>query len=149
MAVTADQAHMLASLAVAARPHGAPHWDAPGVVAAIGNVKHLALADVMAAVARGAADRTLNTPAPIGIPSSSCWKERVAERAAPAREPFDPSAFCGICSQPEARCTRNPFAEHEFIRADQFRAGNGAPRPAELTTTIPARGAETEESADA
>ncbi|MGH6979152.1 MAG: hypothetical protein ACRED4_07660, partial [Brevundimonas sp.] len=61
MTVTKEQADMLAALAAAARPTGAPRWDIPGILTAIGRVKHLALPDVMRAVANAAADRNLNT----------------------------------------------------------------------------------------
>ena len=50
MPVTKAQAASLAELAAACRPHGAPRWDAAGIVAAIGKVKHLSLADVALAV---------------------------------------------------------------------------------------------------
>lgn len=79
MPVTQAQAHDIATLAVQCRPHGARHWDIPGVVAAISKVQHLALADVTCAAMRAASDRTIETPAPIGITTSSAWRERLSE----------------------------------------------------------------------
>ncbi len=114
MPVTKEQAEAMAYVAVAARPHGAPRWDAAGVVAAIRKVSHLHLADVALAVFRAADDRSLNTPAPIGIPSAPCWRERNADRPAEAR-PFDPAETCGHCSRIRAVCEadRND-TEHTF-----------------------------------
>lgn len=79
MPVTRTQAEQLAPLVAAARPHGARQWDLPGIVAAIGHVQHLNLADVAAACFRAAADRTLQTPAAIGDTRSSAWRERLTE----------------------------------------------------------------------
>jgi hypothetical protein len=105
MPVTESQAHALAAITVACRPHGARRWDEPGVVAAIGHVQRLALADVAMACIRAASDRSLNTPAAIGNTQSSAWRERLAE--AP---PVDPKRkrYCrthsmeinilGVCS---------------------------------------------------
>ena len=81
MPVTKDQAHMLAALAIAARPYGAPTWDAPGVVAAIGKVSNLLLADVALAVIRAATDATAKTPAVIANTSSQHWREKTQQTA--------------------------------------------------------------------
>lgn len=89
MPVTREQAQMLATLAVAARPTGAPRWDPAGVFAAIGKIKQLALADVAMAVMRAAADRTLETPGAIANLRSSAWSERVTkaeQRQPPKRD---------------------------------------------------------------
>jgi len=83
MPVTKDEAHMLATLAVACRPHGAPRWDAPGVVAAVGKVAHLSLADVALATIRAADDSTTKTPGVIGNTRSECWRERKPNREIP------------------------------------------------------------------
>lgn len=112
MTVSKDQAQMLATLAMSMRPTGARQWDAAGVMAAIGKVQQLALADVMCAVARAASDRSLETPACIGITTSSAWRERVAERVAPSHpKPSDACWTCGramhdpdaVCDRPETR----------------------------------------------
>lgn len=99
MSVNEQQARALAFLATSCRPHGASRWDEAGVLAAIAKVKHLALADVMLAVARAADDRELKTPGAIGNTTAPCWRERDSNRPAP-REPFDPDLFCGICNRP-------------------------------------------------
>lgn len=83
MPVTKDQAHMLANLAIACRPIGAPHWDAPGVVAAIGKVNNLLLADVAHAVIRAAEDATAKSPGVITATQSIHWRERSTHRTVP------------------------------------------------------------------
>lgn len=100
MPVTKDQAHMLAALAVACRPYGAPTWDAPGVVAAIGKVAHLSLADVTLAVTRAAADATAKTPAVISATSSQHWAEKVTPPSAPSNP--RPGEACGTCGHGES-----------------------------------------------
>lgn len=79
MPVTKDQAQMIANLAAASRPTGASRWDHAGIVAAVAKVKHLALPDVVTAVMRAAADRTIETPGAIGNMRSSAWTERVTK----------------------------------------------------------------------
>lgn len=83
MPVTRDQAHMLAALAIACRPTGAPKWDAPGVVAAIGKVANLLLADVAHATLRAAEDATALTPGVIAATASVHWRERSPHRTTP------------------------------------------------------------------
>lgn len=62
-----------------AQLHGARNWDPPGVAAQIRRVAHLAMPEVVTACMRAAADRTINTPAPISDLTSSAWRERFAE----------------------------------------------------------------------
>lgn len=76
MPVTKDQAQRLADLAREIRPFGARHWDTAGIRAAITRVEALDLAEVSMVVIRGAADRTLDTPAAIGNTSSPLWQTR-------------------------------------------------------------------------
>ena len=98
MPVTKDQAAMLASLAIACRPNGAPHWEAPGVVAAIAKVANLHLPDVALATIRAAMDPTANTPGVIASTSSVHWHEKtqaISPRETPARE------RCNDCGKPE------------------------------------------------
>lgn len=95
MPVTKDQAHMLASLAIACRPNGAPKWDAPGVVAAIGKVSGLLLADVAHAVLRAAEDVTAQTPGVIAATASVHWRERSPHRTTPT--PPKPEQACLTC----------------------------------------------------
>lgn len=116
MTVTKPQADMLAALAVAARPHGAPRWDAPGVVTAIGKVKHLSLAEVMRAVANAAADRDLNTPGAIANTTAPCWRTPTGEPP-----PHVPAAIprherCSTCSKIRGRCETERLAgdDHTF-----------------------------------
>ncbi len=80
MPVSDQWAERLTVLAQDLRPHGARRWDAPGVLAHIRKVQHLALGDVTMAVTRAACDRTLDTPAAISNTRSSAWRERVAEQ---------------------------------------------------------------------
>jgi hypothetical protein len=119
MPVTKDQAQMLATLAVACRPHGAPHWDAAGVVAAIAKVHHVGLADVMMAVIRAAADRDAKTPGVIAATTSIHWSERVTERAPrfPARAGID-------------ECRTHPGEHADGCRACAADALAGDPTPA-------------------
>lgn len=112
MPVTKDQAQMLAALASACRPHGATTWDAPGILAAIGKVKHIALADVMRAVANAADDRAANTPGVIANLRSACWQDRPV-RPAPT-EVLTPAERCGICSEHKDRCRAKWHDDHAF-----------------------------------
>lgn len=112
MPVTKEQADMLAVLACASRPHGAPRWDAAGVAAAIGKVKHLHLADVALAVFRAADARDVQTPGVIANTASPCWKERGTRPA--EHDPFDRNTFCGICGESRDRCVRKWAADHTF-----------------------------------
>lgn len=119
MPVEQQWADRLVVLAQDLRPHGARRWDAPGILAAIRQVQHLALGDVVMAVTRAACDRSLDTPAAIANLRSSAWRERVAEPTATAHDPFDRRTFCGSCGQPKSRCTSNPHADHEYESAEQ------------------------------
>lgn len=115
MTVDKAQAQMLATLTVAARPHGARRWDHAGVMAALAKVRGLELADVMMAAGRAARDRDLDTPAAIGNPSAPCWIERPVQRYEP--EKTTPEERCGICANPRLRCENGPrFADddHRF-----------------------------------
>lgn len=121
---------MLAALATACRPHGAPRWDAPGVVAAIGKVKHLSLADVILAVIRAADDREARTPGVIGNTRSVCWQERSTERP---RDPeiLAPGERCGICAHQrhDGKCPRcAPIDDHAF--EPDFKRDTGIDVPA-------------------
>ena len=122
MPVTKDQAHMLAALAVACRPYGAPTWDAPGVVAAIAKVGNLALPDVAMACIRAATDPTAKSPAVISATNSQHWREKtqqVSPRNVPARH------RCNDCGQAEDAPIHRD--DHEF---EQHRTA-----PAGATTT--------------
>lgn len=108
MPVSKAQAEQLASLAVACRPYGAIRWDVAGVIAAIGKVKELALADVTLAVIRAADDRSVETPGVIGNTRSPCWRERGSDRPT-VREPFDRASVCGTCGRGQHADLDHPF----------------------------------------
>ena len=115
MTVTADQAKMLTTLALAIRPHGAPRWDGPGVMAALKRVAHLKLSDVTRAVTRAAEDAGLQTPAPIGIPTSPCWADKVLDDS-PVRNVVPRGLRCTVCDNDHERCRRLWTGDHEFAR---------------------------------
>lgn len=102
MPMTKDQGQMLATLAIACRPVGAPRWDHAGVMAALAKVAHLSLADVMSAVARAASDRTATTPAVIAATNSLHWREKVAESVRP--HPPKRDEQCKVCGYHLDRC---------------------------------------------
>lgn len=113
MTVDKHQAQMLATIAVACRPHGAPHWDEAGVMAAIVKIKHLSLADVTLAVIRAADDRSVRTPGVIGNVSSPCWKERGTDRPQRIEEPENHER-CSTCSLHRDRCRSLHADDHDF-----------------------------------
>jgi hypothetical protein len=115
------QAQMLAALACAARPRGAPRWDPAGVVAAIGHVKHLALGEVAIATMRAAGNANLHTPGAIANTASEVWRDGPAATLA-RPDPYDPHSTCGICGKARHDCERNPHAGHDFeSQADTVR----------------------------
>jgi len=93
---------MLAALAIACRPHGAPRWDEAGVVATIAKLNGLLLADVAHAVLRAAEDATAKTPGVIAATTSIHWRERSPHHTAP-REPHAWEA-CTTCGRHIDRC---------------------------------------------
>lgn len=116
MPVTPEQAQELARMACAARPTGAPRWDPAGVYAFIGKVRHLALTDVMRAVANAADDRTLVTPGAIGNPTTSCWRTGTHATTAVAGPDTwdDPTDRCAECSKPKHVCESIRTSGHAF-----------------------------------
>lgn len=120
MPVTKDQAQMLTSIALACRPTGAPHWDAPGVIAAIGKVAHLHLPDVVRAVTRAAEDATAKTPGVIAATDSIHWAERAPQQIAP-RNPT-PATACRTCGQSPEQCARRWSGDHEYAAPGAVRA---------------------------
>ena len=114
MPVTDTWADRLVMLAIDLRPHGAPRWDAAGIRAAIRHVQHLSLAEVSMAVIRGASDRTLETPAPIGNSKSPCWQERVGER--PPAHPVKAEEACP--THPAGRLPRCSFCAADELGVD-------------------------------
>lgn len=125
MPVTKDQAEMLANLTSAARPHGARRWDAAGVMAQLGKVRNLDLAEVMLACARAARDRDLDTPGAIGNPAAPCWSERPVERWEPDKTTRDQR--CGICGKRRDRCENAPrFADDDHRFEPDIRSPGGS-----------------------
>lgn len=121
-----QHAQMLATLACAARPRGAPKWDPAGVVAALANVRHLTLAEVAHAVFNAAANKELRTPGAIGNTGSEVWRTEPSTTL--AREPYDAFTTCGICGRARHDCERNPHGDHDFeSQHDAIR--NRAPHP--------------------
>lgn len=127
MPVTDQDARALAYLAARMRPHGARRWDEAGIVAAIGKVKHLALADVALAVTRAADDRTLETPAPIGNVRSTCWRERNPDRPV-EHKPYVPQRTCDICGFAKDACEARWAGDHEFQPVILSREDRGLPK---------------------
>lgn len=124
MTVTKPQAEMIASLAVAARPHGARRWDTAGVMAALGKVRGLELADVMMAAGRAARDRSLDTPAAIGNTAAPCWVERPVERFVPEKTTAEDR--CGVCGKGRGACENGPrFADDEHRFEPDIKVRNG------------------------
>lgn len=116
---------MLAALAVAARPHGARRWDAPGVIAAIAKVKHLDLAEVIKTVGRAAGDRDLDTPAAIGNTTAPCWIERPIERWTPDK--VEIADRCSTCGKSRDRCQNSPrFADDDHVFEPDFKVRAGS-----------------------
>jgi len=128
MPVTKQQAQMLAALAVACRPHRAPTWDEPGVMANIGKVADRSLSEVVLAVIRAAADHECISPGV--IPSAgSHWNEQLK----PAKfkpQVLKPEERCKTCGKSQHDCVRNPWADHDF-EADIHR-----PRELDITPVV-------------
>jgi hypothetical protein len=113
MSVTRDQAEMLATLALACRPHDAPRWDRGGLIAAIGRVKGRSLASVAIAVMQAAEDHGAETPAVIPAEGPH-WRQPTPSDRPTARPP-KPHEACRACGRhlhaPDAICdspTRRP-----------------------------------------
>lgn len=121
MPVDKPQAQMLATLAVACRPHGAPRWDEAGTLAAIAKVRHLALADVAHAVIRAAEDRDARTPAVIASTASLHWRETRTDRPAPLI-PGNAETCCHKCGKVRER---HAAADHEFLSTAEWVARRG------------------------
>lgn len=134
MTIDRTQAQMLATLACAARPHGARRWDAAGVMAAIGHVRHLDLATVGVVVLVAAADRDLETPGAIANTASPTWRRATQPIAVPSRslDHTPASLLCGICSEPEDRCRARWADDHTYEPAHRQRAAAAALDPLDI-----------------
>ncbi len=122
MPVTRNEAQMLATIAVACRPFGATHWDAPGVVAVLRKFADRALADVTMALMRAASDPLAKTPGVLTATGSSYWGERLTPQIAP-RAP-KPSEACMVCGKHREVCghQREKRSERQADWAKDVRA---------------------------
>lgn len=111
--LTAEEISCLAGVIAKARPYGATRWQAAGIRATFAKVAHLDATDVLMAALRLSQDRTAQTPAQIAIPSSECWREKLADPVT-VHEPFDRQHTCGICGYDEQACHARWDGEHEF-----------------------------------
>lgn len=89
---------------------GCGDFDEAGIMAALAKVTHLDLGMVAMAAMRCAADASIKTPAMIGDPSSSVYRERVGpERARRNPSPLEACHTCGqdytgtCCDKPSQR----------------------------------------------
>lgn len=109
MTVNKDQAQMLAALAVACRPHRAPTWDEPGVLAQIAKVRERDLGLVAVAVLLAAVDPDAKTPGVIPT-NGSHWN--VAFKPGPyVPNVIPPEVRCSTCGLAESDCKRT-WAKH-------------------------------------
>jgi hypothetical protein len=115
----------LVQLAVALRPH----WQAPGVKAAIRKALDRAdaftFADLCFAVAYVCADTDVKTPAPLA--HDGPWWPKPTTMPTTLAAPWD--GRCSVCSYPEVTC-RRLYDDHEFTPNAQKR--RGVETPAEL-----------------
>ena len=117
--LTADDVAALSGILAKLRPYRAPRWQPAGVRGALAKVAHLDAADALMAALRLSQDRTAETPAQIGIPSSECWREKVAETTG-RREPFDKGGCCATCWLPQDKCRRIWTDDHEFVSVHEY-----------------------------
>lgn len=124
MTITKDQAQMIATLAVAARPHGARRWDHTGVMAALAKVADRNLAAVTMATIRAASDRDVDTPGVIPT-NGSHWTESAAVTTFVPQK-FDRAGCCSVCSMSETACRMRWAGDHEFVAVEVAAARKGA-----------------------
>lgn len=142
MPVTQEQAQMLTTLILAARPHGARRWDASGVMAQLAKVKHLELSEVLMAAGRVARDRDLETPGALGNLKAPCWIERPVERAEPVKT--TPAERCGICARPRHVCESAPrFADDDHTFEPDFKHKRDGETVAQIVQSVKAEVAPT------
>lgn len=99
MSIDAQQRRALAYLTRTYRTtiHNASAWDEPGIMAALTRVQHLDIGNVAMAAMRCAADATIKTPAMIGDPASSVYRERLGPER--ARRHTSPATACRTCGR--------------------------------------------------
>lgn len=131
MNITKPQAQMLANLAVASRPYRAPTWDEAGVMAAIAEIRHLSLPEIILRVVRAAADRDAITPGV--IPKNG---PHANEQLKPPKwEPdvVEAAERCSTCGKRRDECERLPrFADDDHTFAPDFKDR----RPSEAAALI-------------
>jgi len=69
--------------------------------------------DVAVALTWVACEPGTATPARV-LESGPWWRAAAVEGQAQPREPFDQSAFCGVCGEPRDRCGRKWGGDHAF-----------------------------------
>jgi hypothetical protein len=112
MTITRDQAQMLTALAVACRPYRAPTWDEPGVMAAIGQIRHMSLPEVCLRVIRAAADREAVSPGVIPKDGSHAREQLKPPPFVP--DSMDHHLRCSTCDLREGECRRRWAGDHEY-----------------------------------
>lgn len=114
MPLTDQEIRALTYLAERCRPHGAPHWDATGIFAAIAKVRQMNLADVALSVIRAADDEHAKTPAVIANTRAPNWQERRDAGDRPQPRSYDLGAYCGVCDLPERDTRARHGEDHDW-----------------------------------
>lgn len=118
---TTEQQRAIAYItrAVRANTPACPAFDEPGIMAALTRVQHINLAIVAMAAIRCAADPSIKTPAMIGDPSSSVYRERVGPDSGRRNpRPLDSCHRCGnafgpsCCDMPTQRPAPGDYTTH-------------------------------------
>jgi hypothetical protein len=133
MPTTEQQRRAIAYLTRTSRDatYGAPTFDEPGIMTALGKVRHLDVGTVTMAAMRCAADKSIKTPAMIGDPSSSVYVERVGPERAP-RHPTRDQACCTCGREYGPACCDNPV---QHRTEDDYAGGPALARKLLSTTT--------------
>lgn len=139
MPTTEQQRRAIAYLTRTSRDgtHNAPAFDEPGIMAALSKVRHLDVGTVTMAAMRCAADPSVKTPAMIGDPSSSVYRERLGPPTAPRHtRPMEACSHCGnlygpsCCNEPTPPPRgrprgSQPTEEYQSARANRRRPIEG------------------------
>lgn len=127
--ITRRQATALAELIHALRPE----WDAPGVLAAIGEARDVGPAPMVAIAAiRAATTPTNRTPAVIPMEGAH-WRTDPGSPAARFPDP-GPDRRCSICSEREDVCRSRWATDHAFESAARARQHKADPIQAKAIT---------------
>ena len=107
-----------------------PHWQTPGIKAAIRKALDreaaFTFADLAYAVAHLCADKTIETPAPLA--HDGPWWPKPTVMPTTLAAPWD--GRCSVCSYPEVTCRARWGDDHDFTPNTQRRPG--IETPAEL-----------------